>query len=223
MSIPLTPPGKTLEAVRSTARQRFFLAAALYACGTFLLSVAQPFLSASPIGQIGFLTGLILACLLIAVGLAQAVFAASAYRGAFPLNPAASAARQSLLASLAVILPLAVTAAGAWLVLALPGTPIAVLPSVPLFWAPLAASACIGFVYAARELASERMALVAAVGAGIVVATAVSPAVWSLANPDAALEGGLVPLHLFLQGWGFLLLASAFRADAWIARSGRRP
>lgn len=223
MAIPLTAAGRTLESIRIATRRRFFLAAAFLALGTFLLSAAEPLLSASPAGQIGFLTGLILASLLIVLGLVQGILAASGYRRAFPLSEVASAAHEVLLISLALVLPVAAVATAAWSLLALPGTPLLVLPSLPPFWAPLEGFTAWGLALAARELASERMVSLASVGGGFVIALAVTSAVWSVANPQSTLEATLFPLNLLVMGVGFVLVATAFRGDAWVARSGRHP
>lgn len=222
VAIPLAPPGKTLEALRTSARDRLRLAAVLLALGTFLLSAAEPLLSVSPAGQVGFLTGIILASLLLVVGLAQAAITEIGFSHAFPLSESADTSRQFFLYSLAAVLPAAAVLAAVYAVVALPGTPLLVLPALPLFWAPVAAGGAVGLVFAARELASERMALLAATGGGLVLAPALSSVVWSLLDPSSVLETGLVPLQLFVIGLGFVAMAVALRADAWVARAGRR-
>lgn len=223
MSVPLTPPGKTLESLRSAARAGLYQASAFLAVGTFLLSAADPLLSASPAGQIGFLTGIILAVLLLVLGLIQAATTSLGFARAFPLSEAARTARQLFLLALAAVLPVAALAAAGYAVLVLPGTPLLLLPSMPLFWAPLEAVAAAGLVFAARELATERMVVLAATGAGLVLAPALSSAIWAFADPPSVLEGNLFPLQLLVMGLGFVAAALAFRMDGWVARAGPRP
>lgn len=222
VTIPLAPPGKTLESLRTSARDRLRLAAVLLALGTFLMSAAEPLLSASPAGQVGFVTGIILASLLLVVGLAQAAITEMGFSRAFPLSESARAARQLFLVSLAAVLPVAAVAAALYALVALPGTPLLVLPALPPFWGPLEACGAVGLAYAARELASERMALLAATGAGLGLAPALSSVIWSFADPSSVLETALMPLQLLVMGLGFVAIALAFRADAWVARTGRR-
>ncbi|HEY7588120.1 MAG TPA: hypothetical protein VIB49_05165 [Thermoplasmata archaeon] len=220
MSIPLAPAGKTLEAVRIATRSRFFLASVFLASGALLLSLAKLLLAAQPVG---FLSGLILASLLLVLGLSEGALSGRALGHAFPLSEFAAAARGSLLAALALFLPLAALASAGWAILALPSTPIVLIPSLPLFWAPPSGVAAIGLVTAARELASERMAVLGATGSGFVLSAAVFSVGWSLVDARAALESPLFSAQLLLVGAGFLLLAISFSQDAWVARGGRRP
>lgn len=219
MSIPLASPGKTLEAIRLTARRRLSLAAAFLAAGALLLSVARPLLIFQPVG---FVTGLILAALLLVIGLSQGLYGATAFSRAFPLSELAEGSRQALVLTLFAVVPLSLVAAAAWILLVLPETPYQLIPSLPLFWGPLAAFAAIGLLTAARELTSERMAVLAAVGGGFVACAALFSATWSVVDSVGALEDPLFSEQLLLVGIGFILLALAFRQDAWIARAGRR-
>lgn len=209
-----------MESVRLAARRRFSLACSFLAGGAVLLALAKPLLAGL---QVGFVTGLILSTLLIVLGLSEGAYTASALGRAFPLSELAAAARGDLLMSLVLVLPLAIVAAAGWIFLALPGTPAVLIPSVPFFWAPVGATASLGLLAAARELASERMTVLAAVGAGFVFAAAAFSAAWSLVDARGVLEDPLFSAQLLLVGLGFFLLAIAFSQDAWIARVGRRP
>ncbi len=225
VTIPMTAPGRTVETLRVAARRRFLLAASFLALGALLLAVAQSFLLL--LADVGVLTGLILGALLQILGLGSGAYGAVLFSRAFPLSESGLSARLSLLASLLVVLPVSAGVSAIYVLLALPEPPLAaptallLLPSLPFFWGPPSAIAAIGLVYAARELASERMVVAAAVGCGAVIAMALSSGGGALADPVGALRSPRVTADLMIVAVGFLLIAMAFRTDAWAARSRR--
>lgn len=227
MTIPLAPEGRTLEAVRLAARRRFLLAAWFLALGTLLLAAAEAFLLLlSPIGGV---TALILGALMQILGLSSGAYGAVVLSRAFPLSESGVSSRLALLVSLIVVLPIAAGITAVYVLLAFPEPPFAaptslvVLPAIPFFWGPPSAVAAVGLVHAARELASGRMAVVAGVGCGAVIAMAFSAAGGSLADPVGALRSARLASDLLIVAVGFVLIAVAFRFDAWAARSRRAP
>lgn len=227
MAIPIARPGRTLEALRLGVRRRFLYAAALLALGALLLAAAQAFLLA--FAPVGVLTGLILGALLQILGLGSGAYGAILFSRTFPLNESGLSARFFLLASLLAILPVSAGVTAVYILLALPEPPLSaptallLMPALPFFWGPASAVAAVGLVYAARELASERMIVVAAVGCGAVIAMAFSAGGGALADPVGALRSARLTADLVVMAVGFLLIAVAFRADAWAARSPRTP
>lgn len=225
VGIPIAPPGKTLETVRVAARRRFFLSSAFLAFGALLLGVAQAFLLV--LVPVGGITGLILGALLQILGLGSGAYGAVVFSRAFPLSEPGLSARLALLASLFVVLPVAAGVAAAYALFALPESPpagptaLVLIPALPFFWGPPATLASIGLVYAARDLASERMAVVAAMGCGAVLATAISSGSGALLDPLRAVESARLPADLLIVAAGFVLIAFAFYGDAWVARSRR--
>jgi len=218
VSIPLAPPGKALETMRAHARRRFAVASASLTLGAVLLSAAVGFLLVR--SEVGGLTSLILGALLQVLGLAAAAQAAAGVSRAFPLSEAASSSRRILSGSAIVVLPLAILGAAAWLAAVLASSPV-LLPAHPIFWGPLSAASSVGLVYAARELASERMAVVAAGGSGAVLAMALSSGGMALADPRGALTSPRLAWDLVLVAVGFLAITAAFERDPWSARSRR--
>lgn len=225
VTIPMAPPGRTLETLRMAARRRFLFASAFLALGALLLAVAQSFLLL--LADVGVLTGLILGALFQILGLGSGAYGAVLFSRAFPLSESGMSARLSLLASLLVVLPVSAGVSAVYVLLALPEAPLAtptallLLPALPFFWGPASAIAAIGLVYAARELASERMVVAAAVGCGVVIAMAFSSGSGALADPVGSLRSARVTADLLIVAVGFLLIAVAFRTDAWAARSRR--
>lgn len=206
--------------MRSQARRRFLLASLWLFLGSSLLAVAVAFLLA--LSPVGGLTGLILGVLLLALGLAAATQAAYALSRTFPLSEPARASRRILLACTVGILPAALVATIAWLALVVRESPI-IAPAMPLFWGPVSTAAAIGLAYAAWELASERMAIVAGVGCGAVIATTLSAAGASLIDPRTTLTSARLAVDLVLIALGFGAIAAAFYVDAWASRSGPAP
>jgi len=227
VTIPIAPPGRTLETVRFAARRRFLVSAAFLSLGALLLALAQAFLLV--LAPVGGISGLILGALLQVLGLGSGAYGAIHFSRAFPLSESGLSARFALLASLLVVLPVSTGVTAAYVLLALPESPLAaptvlvLIPALPFFWGPPTTVAAIGLVYAARELASERMAVVAAVGAGVVVAMAFSAGEGALVDPVGALQSARLTGDLFIVAVGFLLLAVAFERDAWAVRSRRAP
>ncbi len=225
MTIPIALPGRTLETVRLAARRRFLLAAWFLALGTLLLAAAEAFLLL--LSYIGGVTALILGALMQILGLSAGAYGAVVLSRAFPLSESGLSARLSLIASLLVILPVSAGVTAVFVLVAFPEPPFAaptalvVLPAIPFFWGPPSAVAAVGLVYAARELASERMAVVAAVGCGAVIAMAFSAGGGSLADPVGSLRSARLAADLLVVAIGFVLIAAAFRFDAWAARSRR--
>ncbi len=227
MTIPLAPAGRTLETVRLAARRRFLLAAWFLALGTLLLAAAEAFLLLP--SYIGGVTALILGALMQVLGLSAGAYGAVVLSRAFPLSESGLSARLSLIASLLVVLPVSAGVTAAYVLLTFPEPPFAaptslvVLPAIPFFWGPPSAIAAVGLVYAARELASERMAVVAGVGCGAVIAMAFSAGSGSLADPVGALRNARLAADLLVVAIGFVLIAAAFHFDAWAARSRHAP
>ena len=217
VSIPLAPAGKTLETIRTTARRRFLFASAFLALGALVLSGAQAFLFAFL--PVGLITGLILGALLQILGLFAGAYGATMYSRAFPLEESALRARRLLVGSLAVALPASVLATAGWTLLALSEPSLVLLPALPFFWGTLSIVAAVGLVYAARELTSERMAILAGVGCGAILAIVLSSAGWALADPVGTLGSARLAVDLLLVGLAFALLAIAFERDPWAARA----
>lgn len=208
-----------MEAVRTAARRRFLAAATFFAIGTLSLAASQGLVSI--VGAVGVVTGLILGVLLQVLGLFAGAYGASVFRRMHPLSEAAGASRRLLVAALVIVLPLAAVLAAAWTVLALNVTSLVLLAEVPFFWGPISSVAAAGLVYAARELASARMAILAGIGCGGVIAVSVSSAIWSLAAGATSLQSGRSAIDLLIATLGFLAIAFAFERDAWVARAGR--
>lgn len=225
VSLPSVPPGHVLEAVRAASRRRFFLASAFVALGTVLLAVAQAFLLA--LAPVGGITGLILGALLQVLGIGSAAYAANLLSRMFPLSESGLSARFALLASLFVVLPVSGGVTAAYVLLALPEAPLSapmvlvLVPALPFFWGPPSTVAALGLVYAARVLASERMAVVAGVGCGAVLGMAFSAAGGALVDPVGALQSARLLGDLFVVAVGFVLIAIAFRLDEWAVRGAR--
>ncbi len=223
----MATPGRTLETVRVAARRRFLLAAAFLALGALLLAIAQAFLII--LAQVGVLTGLILGALLQILGLGSGAYGAVLFSRAFPLSESGLSARLSLLVSLLLVLPVSAAVTAVYVLVALPEPPLAaptallLLPALPFFWGPASAVAAVGLVYAARELASQRMAVAAAVGCGAVIAMAFSAGGGAVADPVGSLRSARFTGDLLIVAVGFLLIAVAFRADAWAVRSRPAP
>lgn len=220
MTAPAARTPKAAEAVRALARRRLFLATLGLAFGFFALSVAVAFLLV-PV-PVASLTGLIFGALLQVLGCAAGAHGAMGLARAVPLSEPASTARRVLLATVALVLPLALVGSGSWAILAIGASPL-LLPALPLYWGPLSAFAAIGLVFSARELASARMAVVGALGAGAVVAMALTASVSALAEPVRSLTSARSVADLLVVGLGFLVLAAAFDRDPWAAKSPRSP
>lgn len=225
MALPTAAPDHLLETVRVTARRRFLLSAAFLALGAVLLAVAQAFLLA--LAPVGGITGLILGALLQILGVGSGAYGAVLFTRTFPLSESALSARFTLLAALLVVLPVSAGVTAAYVLLVLPESPpaaptaLVLLPALPFFWGPLSSVAAIGLVYAVRALASERMAIVAAVGCGAVVAMAFSAGGGALVDPLAAVQSARLTGDLFVVAVGFLLIALGFRLDEWAVRAPR--
>ncbi len=221
MSIPAARSGKTLEAIRIAARRRFLFAATFLALGALVLSGAQAFLFA--VVPVGLITGLILGALLQILGLLAAAYGATMYRRAFPLSESATAAQRVLVGSVLLAVPAAFLGTMGWILLALPEPSLVFLPAFPFFWGTVSAIEAVGLLFAARELASERMAVLAGVGCGGVIAVVLSAAAWAAADAVGTLGSARLAVDLLLVGISFFLLALAFERDAWAARSRRLP
>ncbi len=227
MSIPATAPGRTLETIRSTARRRLLFAASFVALGALFLAGAQAFVVG--LIPVGVTSALILGALLLVLGLGAGAYAAVLFSRAFPLSESGLSARLALLASLLVVLPVCAGVTVVYILLALPEngvlepTSLILVPAVPFFWGPATSLAAVGFVYAARELASERLAIAAALGAGVVIGMALSAAVGALIDPTGAVRSARLLGDLLLVAAGFVPIALAFHWDAWAARSRRTP
>ena len=227
VAIPLATPGGTLETLRVAARHRLLFAASFLALGAAFLAVAQAFLLV--FAPVGVVSGLILGALLQVLGLSSGAYGAVVFSRAFPLSEAGVSARFALLVALGVVLPLATGLSAVYILFALPEPPLAaptafvLLPAIPFFWGPVSSVAAVGFVYATRELASERLAVVAAVGCGVIIAMALSAIGGALVQPVDALRSPRLTEDLLLVALGFLGIAFAFHADAWAVRSRRAP
>lgn len=218
--------GRTLEAIRTSARRRFLFASAFLALSAFFLAVAQVFLQF--LIPVGVLSGVIVGALLLILGLSAGAYAAVLLSHAFPLSEPGLSARMALLASLLVVTPVSAGVTAVYVLVLLPESPLAgptafvVVPVLPLFWGPALSIAAIGLVFAARELGSERMAVLAAIGCGGVVAISLSAGGEALLAPVEALRGPRLMEDLLIVAVGFLAVTLAFHFDAWAARS-RRP
>ena len=227
MTHPTAAPGPPFEAVRVAARRRFLLSSAFLALGAALLAVAQTFLVV--LAPVGVLTGLILGALLEVLGLGSGAYAALLFRRSFPLSESAQSSGFALLVSLVVVLPVCAALTAAYALVAFPEPPLyaptalVLIPALPFFWGPTTAVASIGLLYAARDLASQRMAVVAAVGCGAVIAMAFSAGGGGLVDPIGALRSARLTADLFIVAVGFILIAAAFEYDAWTARSRPLP
>ncbi len=221
MSIPATPAGKTLEAIRIAARRRFLFAATFLALGALVLSGAQGFLFA--VVPVGLVTALILGTLLQVLGLLAAAYGATMYRRVFPLSESAMAAQRVLVGSVILAVPAALLGTMGWILVALPEPSLVFLPAFPLFWGTVSVVEAVGLLFAARDLASERMAVLAGVGCGGVIAVVLSASAWAMADAVGTLGSARLAVDLLLVGISFLLLALAFERDAWVARSRRLP
>jgi hypothetical protein len=197
----------------------------MLAFGALLLAVAQAFLLF--FAPVGVLTALILGALLQVLGLSAGAYGAILVSRAFPLSEAGLSARFALLASLFVVFPVSAGVSAVYVLLALPEPPLiaptalVLIPAIPFFWGPVSAVAGVGFVHAARELASERMAVVAAIGCGAIIAVALSAGGGALVDPIGALRSARLTEDLLIVATGFLAVAVAFHVDAWAARSRR--
>ncbi len=227
MTIPLAASGRTLETLRIAARHRFLFAASFLALGAAFLAVAQAFLLV--FAPVGVVSGLILGALLQVLGLSSGTYAAVVFSRSFPLSEAGISARFMLLAALLLVLPVSAVVTAAYVLLALPEPPLAaptalvLVPAIPFFWGPACSLAALGLVYAARELASERMVVAAAVGCGAIIGMTLSAIGGALLQPVDALRSLRLTEDLLLVALGFLAIAYAFYADAWAARSRRAP
>lgn len=227
MTIPLTAPGRTLETLRVAARHRLLFAASFLALGAVFLAGAQAFLLV--FAPVGVVSGLILGALLQVLGLGSGAYAAVVFSRAFPLSEAGISARFALLAALLVILPVSAGVTAVYILLALPEPPLVaptalvLMPAIPFFWGPASSVAALGLVHAARELASERMTLTAAIGCGIIAGMSISAIGGALVDPVGALRSARLTEDLVVVALGFLAIAFAFYEDAWAARSRRAP
>lgn len=225
VAIPLALPGRTLETVRVDARRRLLVSSGFLALGALLLGIGQSFLVV--VAPVGVLTGLILGALLLVLGLGSGAYAAVLYSHAFPLSESGSSARFALLAALFVAVPVCAGVTAVYALLAFPEPPLSaptvlvLIPGLPFFWGPSSAVAGVGLLYAARDLASERMVMLAGIGCGAVIAMAVSAGGGALVDPIGALRSSRLAADLFIVAAGFVLLAAAFHFDAWAARPRR--
>lgn len=225
VSLPTAEPGHTLETIRATARRRLLFAASFVAFGALFLAVAQAFVVA--LLPVGVTSALILGALLLVLGLSAGAYAAVLFSRAFPLSESGLSGRWALLASLLVVLPVSAGVTVVYILVGLPQngvvepTSLVLVPAVPFFWGPSTSVAAVGFVYAARELASERLAIAAALGAGVVIGTALSAAVGALVEPAVAVRSARLLADLLLVAAGFVPIAFAFHGDPWAARSRR--
>ncbi len=227
MTIPLAAPGRTIESLRLAARHRLLFASSFLALGAVFLAVAQAFLLV--FAPVGVVSGLILGALLQVLGLGSGAYGAAVFSRAFPLSESGQSARLSLLVALFVVLPVSAAVTAAYILLALPEPPLSaptslvLMPALPIFWGPTASIAALGFVYAARELTSERMAVTAGIGCGAIIGMTLSAIGGALVNPVDALRSLRLTEDLLLVALGFLAIALAFHLDAWAARSRRAP
>lgn len=227
VAIPATAPGRTLETIRTAARRRLLLASSFVALGVLFLVVAQTFVVAFI--PVGATSSLILGALLLVLGLSAGAYGVVLFSRAFPLSESALSARLALLASLLVVLPVCAGVAVVYILVALPEsavvepTSLVLVPAIPFFWGPSCSLAAVGFVYAARELASERMAVAAAMGCGVVIGMSLSAALGALIDPLRAVQSVRLVGDLLLVAGGFVPIALAFQMDPWAARSRRAP
>jgi len=215
VATPLAEPGRTIRTMRLQGRRRFALASTLLALGSALLAVAVAFLLI--LSAVGGLTGMILGVLLQVLGLVAAAFASIVLRRSFPISEVAGASRRILMTCVLAILPGAFLASVAWLVFVVRESPI-LAPAMPLFWGPVSIAGALGLLYAARELASIRLTIVAGVGCGAIIATTLSAAAASLVDPRTTLTSARLAVDLGLIGLGFGSMAFAFQFDARSAR-----
>lgn len=227
MGTPTAAPGRTLETIRAAARRRLLLASSFVAFGALFLAVAQAFVVAYI--PVGVTSGLILGALLLVLGLGAGAYGAVLFSRAFPLSESGLSARLALLASALVVLPVCAGVSVVYVLVALPGlgvvepTSLVLVPAIPFFWGPATSVAAVGFVYAARELASERMAILAGLGGGVVVGMALSAAGGALVDPAGAVRSARLLGDLLLVAGGFVPIALAFHLDAWATRSRHAP
>lgn len=227
MTIPAAPPGKTLETLRIATRRRLLFASAFLALGALFLAAAQAFVLAFI--PVGTTSGLLLGALLQILGLGAGAQAAVVFSRSFPLSESGLSARLALLASLLVVLPVSAGVTVVYVLIALAETlyggpaNLVLVPALPFFWGPPSSVAAIGLVYAARELASERMAIAAAIGCGVIIGMTLSASSGAILNPVAAVRSTRLLADLLLVAFGFVVIAFAFQIDAWAARSRRAP
>ncbi len=223
----MTAPGRTVETLRVAARRRLLFAASFLALGALFVAVAQAFLLI--FAPVGVVSALIVGALLLVLGLSSGAYGAVVFSRAFPLSESGRSGRFALLASLLVVLPISTAVTALYVLFILPEVPVeaptalVLIPAIPFFWGPVSSVAAVGFVYAARELASERMAVTAAVGCGAIIAVSLSAVGGALAEPVRALRSARLTEDLLLVALGFLAIALAFQVDAWVARSRRAP
>ncbi len=216
-----------METIRAVTRRRLLLAASFLAVGAMFLAVAQAFVLAFI--PVGVTSGLIIGALLLVLGMSAGAYGAVVFSRAFPLSESGLSARLALLASLLVVLPVCAGVTVVYILVALPESPLVgptslvLVPAIPLFWGPPSSVAAIGFVYASREVASERMAVAAALGAGMILGMTLSASGGALVDPVGAIRSMRLLEDLLIVAGGFVLIALAFQADAWAARSRRGP
>ena len=219
-------PVRTPEAVRAAARRRFFSAAMLLTLGAAVLAAAQAVLLAFPASAPIAVSSLLVGALLQVLGLATGATAALLFSHGFPLSESGISARFAFLASLFVVLPVAAALTAAYILLAfapVDASSLVLIPTLPFFWGTVSACAGIGLVHAARELASERLSIIAAVGTGAIIAVALSACGGALLDPVGALRSVRLAMDLAIVAVGFTAAAAAFRWDAWAARTRRIP
>jgi hypothetical protein len=223
VTIPAAAPGRTLETIRAAARRRLLFASATLALGALFLAVAQAFVLAFV--AVGATSGLILGALLEVLGLSAGAYAGVLFSRSFPLSESGLSARLALLASLLVALPVSAGVTVVYILVALPASPflgptnLVLAPAMPFFWGPSSSIAAIGLVYAARELASERMAAAAAIGCGVIIGMSLSASGGALLDPIGTVRSARLLGDLILVAAGFVAIALAFNIDAWAARS----
>jgi hypothetical protein len=220
MSGPSTPASRPIEAIRTATRRRFLATATFFAIGTLSLAASQGL--ARILGAVGVVTGLILGVLLQILGLIAGAYGATIFHRTSPLNESAAASQRLLVSAAGIVLPLSAALAATWTVLAVSVSALVLLVELPLFWGPISACAAVGLVYAARELASERMAILAGIGCGGIVAIGVSSAAWTVLAGASSIQSGRLAIDLLIATLGFLAIAISFERDAWAAR-GPRP
>ena len=223
----MAPPGRTIETLRLAARRRLLFASSFLALGAVFLAGAQAFLLI--FAPVGVISGLIVGALLQVLGLSSGAYGAVVFSRAFPLSETGLSARLALLSSLLIILPVSAGVTAVYVLFALPETPLVgptafvLIPALPFFWGPASSVAAIGFVYAARELASERMAVAAAIGCGAIIGMTLSAVGGALVGPVSALRSPRLTEDLLIVALGFFAIALAFQIDDWAARSRRPP